>query len=308
MSTQSSTVINLGTAPQQPVRSKSLWEKALYRIRQDRLTMIALTILVVMTLLAIFAPVISSSIFGVNHYTVNARNTYQPIGTPGHVLGTDELGRDHMARLLYAGRVSLGIGFSAAVLSLAIGIILGMLTGYFGGWFDDFMIWFITTLNSIPGIPLLLIINALLSPSPVTLVFVLAILGWTGTMRLVRGETFALREREFVVAARALGASSLRIMFIHILPNIISLVIITLAISIGALILTESALSYLGFGISTSEAPSWGNMLSGGLELVRSTSSRHLVIFPGLMIATTVLCLYIIGDGLRDAFDPKLSD
>jgi peptide/nickel transport system permease protein len=165
--------------------------------------------------------------------------------------------------------------------------------------------WFITTLNSIPSIFLLLMISALFSPGPLALVLILSLLGWTGAMRLVRGEAFSLREREYVIAARAIGASDLRIMFAYLVPNTISLLIIALAQSIGALILTESALSFLGFGVQ-SPTPSWGNMLSGGLDLLRR--APHLIIAPGLLIAVTVLCLYIVGDGLRDALDPRIED
>lgn len=222
-----------------------------------------------------------------------------------YILGTDSSGRDHISRLLYGGQVSLRIGFFAAVGALTIGIVVGVIAGYFGGPLDDLIIWFITTLNSIPSLFLLLIISALLAPNDTSLIMVLAILGWTGAARLVRGETFALREREFVLSAKALGASSFRIMFLHIVPNVISLLLIVLTRAIGGLILAESSLSFLGFGVKP-PTPTWGNMLSGGLELLRE--APHLVFAPGLLITVTVLCLYVFGDGLRDAFDPKIAD
>jgi peptide/nickel transport system permease protein len=287
------------------IRTKSLLEKALYRIRRDPITLIALAILLLLTLLSVFAPLISEHILHVDHLKTNLSNNYAPIGSPGHILGTDGAGRDHLARLLYGGQVSLAIGFFAAVLSLGIGITIGAISGYYGGAFDDLIIWFITTLNSVPQLFLLLMINALLSPGPVSLILVLSFLGWTGTARLVRGETISIKEREYAIAARALGASNLRIIFQHIVPNIFSLLIISLAGAIGGLILTESGLSFLGFGIKP-PVPSWGNMLSSGLDLLRR--APHLVIAPGLLIMTTVLCLYIIGDGLRDAFDPRIED
>ncbi|MEL6307267.1 MAG: ABC transporter permease [Chloroflexota bacterium] len=148
-------------------------------------------------------------------------------------------------------------------------------------------------------------ISALFRPSPIVFILVLALLGWTGTMRLVRGETISLREREYIIAARAMGASDIRIMFQHIMPNLISIVIISLAIQIGGLILTESALSYLGFGINP-PTPTWGNMLSDAQSFY--DRSAYLVYGPGLLISITVLCLYVIGDGLRDAFDPTAVD
>ena len=230
-------------------------------------------------------------------------------GTEGHrrfyLLGTDGVGRDHLTRLLYGGQVSLIIGFAAAIGALTIGVIIGVTTGFFGGLVDDAIIWFITTLDSIPFILLLLIISAMLTPNAQSIILIFVFLGWTGATRIVRGETFSLREREFVLAARALGASNGRIMFLHIAPNVISILLIVMTRSIGNLILAESSLSFLGVGVQPPTA-TWGNMLSGGLTLLRE--APHLVFAPGLLIWITVLCLFIIGDGLRDAFDPKIAD
>ncbi|MBN1965679.1 MAG: ABC transporter permease subunit [Anaerolineae bacterium] len=230
-------------------------------------------------------------------------------GTEGrrrfYLLGTDGAGRDMVTRLLYGGQVSLKIGFFSAIGSITIGVLLGITAGFYRGIFDDVVMWIITTLNSIPQLFLLLIISAMLAPNENSLILVLVFLGWTGSTRIVRGETFALREREFIVAARAIGASSLRIMFVHIMPNVISVLLIVLTRAIGGLILTESALSFLGFGVKP-PTPTWGNMLTGGLDLLRD--APHLVFAPGLLISLTVLCLYVIGDGLRDAFDPRISD
>lgn len=306
MSSQStSSVSQIKFEADAPRRTKSLLDRALGRIRRDYLTLLAMLVLVVMSTLALFAPVISEQILQVDYLDVNLRNRYLPVGSEGHILGTDDAGRDHLARLLYGGQVSLGIAFSAAFLSLFIGITVGVITGYFGGVLDDVVIWFITTLNSIPSLFLLLMISAVLSPGPLSLILVLSFLGWTGTTRLVRGETFSLKARDYTLAARAMGASDWRIMFVHIVPNIFSLLIIVLMRAIGGLILAESALSFLGFGIKP-PIPSWGNMLSGGLDMLRN--APHLLIAPGLLISTTVLCLYIIGDGLRDAFDPRTED
>ena len=252
--------------------------------------------------------------FAQNEYVVESAaispdGTSLVTGTDGrqrlYILATDISGRDHLTRLLYGGQVSLRIGFFAAIGSLTIGILLGVTTGYFGGIFDDFVIWLITTLNSVPQLFLLLIISSLLSPNATSLILVLVFLGWTGSTRIVRGETFALREREFILAAQAVGASSFRIMFLHITPNVISILLIVLTRAVGGLILTESALSFLGFGVKP-PTPTWGNMLSGGLELLRT--APHLVFGPGILITITVLCLFVIGDGLRDAFDPKIAD
>ncbi len=294
---------------------ESLTTLALRRLRRDRLTLLAMSVIVTLTLLSLGAPLIERYILQVDYTRTNISEAFMPAGTPGHILGTDDLGRDHLARLIYAGQISLGIAFFAAILSLVIGISLGVLTGYYGGIVDDFIIWVITTLNSVPTLFLLLIVSAVIirnpelqnSPlrGPFGLVLVLGLLGWTGTTRLVRGETLSIREREYIISARAVGASPLRIMFVHILPNLFSVVIITLALDVGGLILTESALSFLGLGVQAPYA-SWGNMLTSAQTYF--TKGVHLVIAPGLLIVITVLCLYVIGDGLRDAFDPTSVD
>jgi peptide/nickel transport system permease protein len=293
-------VAKLNVTREEHTTGTSLTRLALRRIRHDKLTLAALAVVALMTLAAIFAPVITSYL-GVTYTRTNTAETFLPPLSPGHVLGTDDLGRDHLARLLYAAQVSLSVGFIAAMLSLSIGVTLGVLTGYYGGIIDDIVTWVIATLNSIPSLFLLLIVAAVLQPSPTTFVIVLGVLGWTTTTRLVRGETLSLREREYILSARAVGSSPIRIMFVHILPNLVSLIIITLAIDIGSLILVEAALSFLGLGIKA-PTPSWGNMLSGAQTYF--TRGVWLVIAPGVLIFVTVLCLYVIGDGLRDAFDP----
>jgi peptide/nickel transport system permease protein len=276
-------------------------------LRRDYLTLIAITIIVILSILAVLAPVISDAL-DVSYRRTDMGNTFQKIGAPGHILGTDDLGRDQFSRLLYGGRVSLGIAFSAALLSLIIGLSLGVLAGFYqGGSFgfvDDLIMWFITTLNSVPFLFLLLVVSALLDPTVLMFILLLAFLSWTGTMRFVRGETLAQREREYIVAARAIGAGNSRIMFLHILPNIFSVIIINLASDIGGFILIESALSFLNLGVRP-PTPSWGNMLTNAQTFF--TKGFHLVIFPGLLIVITVLCLFLIGDGLRDAFDPQAS-
>lgn len=290
---------------QEEYAGESLTRLALRRLRRDYLTLIALIVLITLVLLSLLAPVITD-VFDLSYTDTRSSPGFLKIGAPGHPLGTDDLGRDHLARLLYAGRVSLGIGVSAALGSVMIGMTLGVMSGYYQGGalgiVDDLMMWFITTLNSVPYIFLLLIIAAVLTPTVWSLIFILTVLGWTGTMRLVRGETLAQREREYVVAARALGASSWRIMFMHILPNVFSILIVTLALDIGSLILVESALSFLGLGVRP-PTPSWGNMLSNAQSFFER--GAHLVMVPGILIVITVLCLYIVGDGLRDAFDPR---
>lgn len=288
----------------------SLTQLALRRLRRDYLTIGALVVLLILGLLSYLAPLISEYILNVDYRTTcsSTVDRFLPLGSEGHLLGTDDLCRDHLSRLLYGGRVSLSVALASAALSLIVGCTLGLVAGYNQGGrykiIDDVLMWFISTLNSVPSLYLLILIAAMLDPTVFTLIIILSIFSWTFTMRLVRGQTLALRETEYVVAARALGAGPIRIMFLHILPNVFSVLVIDLATNIGYLILSESALSFLNLGVRE-PTPSWGNMLSNSQSFFHY--GPHLVVFPGVLIVITVLCTYLIGDGLRDAFDPQAS-
>jgi peptide/nickel transport system permease protein len=285
--------------------ARSLWSNALWKLRHDRLTIVATVVLILLAVSAASADLFAQYVFQYSFEKQDLLHTYQrPTAEPlAYLLGTDELGRSAVVRLLYGGRVSLSVGFVAALVNLTIGIALGVSAGYFRGWVDDVFTWFVTTLQSIPTIFLLLIIAAIWEPGPVTLTVIIGALFWTGISLYCRGQTFALREREFVVAARTIGARDRRIMFNHILPNILPLIFVLAAIDIGGIILAESALSFLGLGILP-PTPTWGNMLTGAVgNLVRGP---WLIYPPGAMIFLTVLCLYLIGDGLRDALDPRI--
>ncbi|MCU0497348.1 MAG: ABC transporter permease [Anaerolineae bacterium] len=304
MSSQTS-VVNLTQTPNKPARSESLFTKGLRRLWRDRLTMMALFVILVFSLLAIFADVITTHILRIDPNETNAIYNFEPYGAVSdlgvHYLGTDDIGRDQLARLLHAGRVSLSIGFFGAVASLTIGLSIGIITGYFGGVVDDIFNWLITTLDSIPALYLLILISAVLSPTAEALIFVIALISWTGIARIIRGQTLAIRGLDYVLSARALGASSFRIMFAHIAPNLISITAIVLARGIGNLMLAEAGLSFLGLGVLPPQA-TWGNMLTKAQQFL--TQGPHLIPPPGLAIWISVLCLYIIGDGIRDAFDP----
>jgi peptide/nickel transport system permease protein len=284
---------------------RSLWSNAWHKLRHDRLTMIAFGVLMLFALLAAGADLLADNVF---HYTFEKQDllyTYQKptLDPPAFLLGSDEIGRSQVVRLLYGGRVSLMVGFVAALVNLTVGVVVGLTAGYMRGRVDDLFTWFVTTLNSIPTIFLLLIFAAIWEPGPGQLTVVIGLLFWTGISLFCRGQTFALREREFVVAAKTIGARDMRIMFKHILPNILPLIFVLAAIDIGAIILTESALSYLGLGILP-PTPSWGNLLTNATTYF--VRAWWLVVSPGVMIFLTVLCLYLIGDGLRDALDPRL--
>jgi peptide/nickel transport system permease protein len=282
--------------------SHSLWYYAWQSLRRDRLTIVALWILLFLTLVCIFAPPVVEDWLKVSPERTNVAERYQPPGTKNHILGSDQLGRDQFIRLLYGGRVSLGIAYTASLMSISIGVVLGVIAGYYGGWLDDLINWFISTLSSIPSIFLLILVSAVWSPGPETLVILLGLLGWITTCRLVRGEVLALKERDFVLAAQSIGAPAFRLITQHLFPNIISLVIVSLTVDAGSLILVESGLSFLGLGVRP-PTPSWGNMLTASRTYF--VTGIHLVIWPGIMIMMTVLCFYMVGDGLRDAFDPR---
>ena len=305
---EAATTVRVGPlASQTEVRrtSAGLWSDAWYRLRRDKMTLIAMAVLATLILLSAAAPLFAEHVFKFRFEQQELLKAYTKptFAEPQYLLGGDEIGRSQVVRLLYGGQVSLLVGFGSAFFSLTIGVTIGLLAGYLRGRVDDVITWFITTLVSIPGLYLLLIISALFRPSPWVLISVIALLAWPGSALYVRGQTFSLREREFVIAARTVGASTTRIMLKHILPNVAPLIIILAAIDIGGIILLESALSYLGLGI-TPPTPSWGNMLTNAASYF--VRAPFLVISPGIMIFLTVLCLYLIGDGLRDALDPRL--
>ena len=247
-------------------------------------------------------PVIFERVLDLDVNSTSIPNRFKQPGESGYILGTDQLGRDQFLRLIYGGRVSLTIAYLASIMTVFIGITLGLLAGYYGRAIDDLLSWAINTLSAIPPLFLLLIASAVWEPSTEVLVIVLAALGWVGTSRLVRGEVLSLKERDYVLAARALGASDMRILLSHILPNVFSIVMVTMTIIAGNLILIESGLSYLGVGIQP-PTPTWGNMLTDSRSYF--VSGVHLVFTPGILIMITVLCFYLVGDGMRDALDPR---
>lgn len=280
---------------------ESLTRKALRSIRRDKLTLAAMSFILVLTAISMLAPVITDYIMQVDPNEPNVPAKFAPPLVDGYILGADDIGRDQLARLLHAGGISMAIGFFGSFFTLIIGLILGMIAGYFGGASDDILYYMVVMIGAIPSLYLLILFSSVFSFNAQALILVVTLIGWPGTLRLIRGQTLAIREKEYITAAQAMGASPPRIIFQHILPNLISVVVIDLALGIAGLILAESALSYLGLGVQPPQA-TWGNMLSNSFQYFRH--GPHLIIFPILMISVTVLCFYLIGDGLRDAFDP----
>ncbi|MYE78608.1 MAG: ABC transporter permease [Chloroflexi bacterium] len=283
--------------------SLSLTQKALRSIWRDKLTLLALAYLVGITIIALLAPFITNNIMQVDPNEPITANKFTPLLTDGYILGADDIGRDQLARLLHASGVSMGIGFFGTLLALCIGVVLGMIAGFRGGYIDDALNWFVTTLDSVPFLFLLIIMASFISFNSTTLILVFGLFGWFGIYRLIRGQAISLRHREYITAASALGAGTGRIIFSHILPNLVSITAIVLMRGIAGLILAESGLSFLGYGVQPPQA-TWGNMLTKSLQFMRL--GEHLIIFPLFMISLTVLCFYIVGDGIRDAFDPTL--
>jgi len=222
-----------------------------------------------------------------------------------HPLGTDDLGREVLVRMLYGARISLLVGFVAVGISTLIGILLGALAGYYGGWVDALVMRFVDIMLCFPTFFLILAVIAFLDPSIWNIMIVIGLTSWMGVARLIRAEFLSLRQRDFVLAAQALGASDLRLIFRHILPNAMSPVLVSATLGVAGAILTESALSFLGIGVQP-PTPSWGNMLIVGKQTLGS--AWWLSVFPGLAILITVLGYNLLGEGVRDALDPRLKE
>ncbi|TFE23089.1 ABC transporter permease [Cohnella luojiensis] len=225
-----------------------------------------------------------------------------PAGSEGHLLGTDELGRDIFSRLLYSSRISLTVGFSVAFVSVVIGTLIGALSGYFGGWVDTIAMRLVDVMYSIPTLFLNILILAIFGSKASYMIWILALTSWMGVARLVRGNYLQLREMQYVEAAKAIGVSDWRIIFGHLLRNSSAPIIVTATLMVGGAILSESALSYLGLGIQTPNT-SWGLMLSNAQEFMLTDPLQAL--YPGLCILIVVLAVNFIGDGIRDAMDPR---
>lgn len=285
--------------------SKSLmgetWGQMVWRrFKRHRLAMVSMCVLLILYAVAIFAPYIATYDFA----HVNPANRLQPPSSE-HLFGTDSLGRDVFTRVVWGSRVSLSVGFVAAGVAVLLGTVIGAVSAYFGGWVDNLLQRFTEIVQSFPTMFLLLTIIAIVDRSIFNIMVVIGITSWPGLARLVRSEVLSLKKQDFTEAARSIGATDIRIIFKHILPNAIAPIIVNATLRIAGAILAESALSFLGLGVQE-PFPSWGSILNAGRNHLRY--AIWITLFPGLLIFITVLAFNYIGDGLRDALDPRLQE
>lgn len=268
------------------------------RFRKNRLSVIGLFVILILALIALTAPIIAP-------YDPMKIDVYNVLSPPSisHPFGTDELGRDVFSRMIWGSRVSLKVGFIAVGIAIFIGSLIGSIAGFYGRAVDAVLMRFVDVMLAFPTFFLILAVIAIVEPGISTIMIVIGVTGWMDVARLVRAEFLSLKEREFIMAARTIGASDFRIIFRHILPNALSPVFVAATFGIAGAILIESSLSFLGLGVQPPE-PSWGNILTSGKDNI--TVAWWLSLFPGLAILVTVLSYNLVGEGLRDALDPRL--
>ena len=282
--------------------AQSYWNESWERLRANRLGVATGVLIVVLAVIAVLAPAFSAVVTHYQPQTIDLDSTFARPGA-GHLLGSDELGRDTLTRLIWGARVSLGVAFLTVAMSLFLGTTVGMMAGYYGGWIDDVLMRLVDTVLAIPAIFLFILMSILIRPNPITLAAIVASVGWGQVARLVRGEVLSVKQRDFILATRSIGAKDSRLMVRHLLPNVLPVLIVAASLGVGQIILIEAALDFLGLGIQP-PTPSWGNMLTNSQSYF--FRSGFLVGFPGFTIFLAVLASNIFGNAVRDAFDPRL--
>jgi peptide/nickel transport system permease protein len=270
------------------------------RLRRNKMAMVGLAMVAAMFVVSLAAPWLAPYDPG----EIDLQAVLMPPSAE-HPLGTDPLGRDVLSRIIYGAQVSLKVGFVAVGLATLIGLIIGAIAGFYGGWVDFWLMRLVDLMLCFPSFFLILAVIAILEPSIWNIMVVIGLTSWMGVARLVRAEFLSLREREFVVAAKALGASDFRLMARHMLPNALAPVMVSATLGVAGAILTESALSFLGLGVQP-PTPSWGNILTAGKDNIEI--AWWLSLFPGLAILLTVMSYNLLGEGIREAIDPRLKD
>ena len=276
----------------------SMLRETLRRLFRNPLAVAGAAVVLFFCVLALFPSLVSS-------HDPNRIDILKILEPPSgaHPLGTDDLGRDVLARMLHGARISLSVGFVAESIAIGIGLVIGLLAGYYGGKVDSLLMRFVDIMLCFPTFFLILAVIAFIGPSIWNIMFIIGVTGWMGVARLVRAETLSLKERDFVAAARAQGAGTARILFRHILPNTLAPVLVAATLGVAGAILVESGLSFLGIGVQP-PTPSWGNILTAGKDNIEF--AWWLSLFPGLAIFLTVLGYNLLGEGIRDAVDPRL--
>lgn len=278
--------------------SLTYWQDAWRRLKMNKMAMASLYMLIVIIAMSIIGPHLRPYTFDEQDYS----EVFSP-PSASHWFGTDDLGRDLFVRVWMGARVSLRIGFFAALIDIIVGMIYGGISGYFGGRTDSVMMRIVDILYGIPYMIIVILLMIIMEPGELTLIIAMSITGWVGTARLVRGQVLQLRTQEFVLAAKTLGAKPWRIITKHMFPNILGLMIVQMTMDIPGAIFSEAFLSYIGLGIKLPNA-SWGSLASDGIRQV--VERPWMLVFPAIMISLTMLSFNILGDGLRDALDPKL--
>ncbi|MBB6634804.1 oligopeptide ABC transporter permease [Cohnella thailandensis] len=284
--------------PAQPERSEGAFRQMARRFVKHKMAVVGFVVTSLLILIAIFAPWLSPH----SPYAVTAEFSAAP--SASHWLGTDQVGRDVLARLIYATRVAVIVGFGTVAIYVTFGTVVGLLSAYLGGWVDMIVMRVTDMFMAFPYMMVILVVVSVLGPTLGTLVLVLALFSWPSIARLVRGSVLTLKQMDYVKAGIALGLSTPRIVFRHILPNALAPIIVNATFGVAAAIMAESGLSFLGMGVQPPTA-SWGNMLTDAQSISVMTDQPWLWLPPGIMILVTVLAINFVGDGLRDALDPK---
>ena len=279
-----------------------LWKDAWQRFRRNPIAVLGLIIIGLLALIALLAPVAVALHLIQDPLEQNVANSYASFSLQ-HPLGTDYLGRDLLSRVMYGARISLSLGILVQIVYLLIGGAIGLTSGYFGGRVDNLFMRFVDVWYAFPDLLFILVVVSILAPSLLTLFLALGVVGWVDLARLIRGQTLSIKEKEYVEGARAAGSSPLKIILKHLLPNTLGPIIVSLTFGIPRVIFLEAVLSYLGVGIRP-PTPSWGVMLQDGYQAI--FSYPHQVFIPAVAIAITMLSFSFIGDGLRDALDPRM--
>lgn len=278
----------------------TLWRDMVRRFRKNKLAVVGLVVLCLMITVCVAAPVFTPYDPVLD---MDLSKRLLPPGSKGHIFGTDDYGRDILARLLYGGRVSLLTGLLVSMISMVIGVFIGCVAGYFGGWLDSVLMRAVDIVMSFPSMVLAIAIMAALGPSQRNIILTLVLVGWAGFARITRAQILFLKETDYIEAARASGLGDRRIIINHLIPNALGPIIVTATLNIGGAILSAASLNFLGLGVDVAQAE-WGVMLNQAKNYM--LIAPYLSLFPGLAISITVLCMNWIGDGLRDVLDPRM--